>query len=45
MKKTALLFLLLALTLAAAGATKLRCVGHDYDRHTVKLMAIGHALT
>lgn len=33
------------LTLAAAGATKLRCVGHDYDRHTVKLMAIGHALT
>ena len=33
------------LTLAAAGATKLRCVGHDYDRRTVKLMAIGHALT
>ena len=35
----------MGLTLAAAGATKLRCVGHDYDRHTVKLMAIGHALT
>ena len=33
------------LTLAAAGATKLRCVGHDYDRRTVKLMVIGHALT
>lgn len=33
------------LTLAAAGATKLRCVGHDYARRTVKLMAIGHALT
>lgn len=33
------------LTLAAAGATKLRCVGHDYARRTVKLMAIGHVLT
>ena len=33
------------LTLAAAGATKLRCVGHDYARRTVKLMTIGHALT
>lgn len=32
-------------TLKTVGATKLRCIGHDYDRHTIKLMAIGHALT
>ena len=31
-------------TLKTVGATKLRCIGHDYDRHTIKLIAIGHAL-
>lgn len=35
----------LGITLKSVGATKLRCIGHDYERGTIKLMAIGHALT
>ena len=35
----------LGISLKTVGATKIRCVGHDYDRGTIKLMAIGHALT
>lgn len=35
----------LGITLKTVGATKLRCIGHDYGRGTIKLMAIGHALT
>lgn len=35
----------LGITLKTVGATKLRCIGHDYERGTIKLMAIGHALT
>lgn len=35
----------LGISLKTVGATKLRCIGHDYDRGTIKLMAIGHALT
>lgn len=35
----------LGITLKTVGATKIRCIGHDYDRGTIKLMAIGHALT
>ena len=34
----------LGITLKTVGATKLRCIGHDYERGTIKLMAIGHAL-
>lgn len=33
------------ITLKTVGCTKLRCIGHDYDRGTIRLMAIGHALT
>lgn len=35
----------LGITLKNVGATKLRCIGHDYERGAIKLMAIGHALT
>ena len=35
----------LGITLKTVGATKLRCIGHDYERGTIKLMEIGHALT
>lgn len=35
----------LGITLKTVGATKLRCIGHDYERGAIKLMAIGHALT
>ena len=35
----------LGITLKTVGATKIRCIGHDYERGTIKLMAIGHALT
>lgn len=35
----------IGITLKTVGATKLRCIGHDYERGTIKLMAIGHALT
>lgn len=33
------------LSLKTVGATKIRCIGHDYDRGMIRLMAIGHALT
>lgn len=32
------------LGLATAGATKIKCVGHDYARHTVRLMAVEHSM-
>lgn len=32
------------LTVTAKGATKLKCVGHDYDRHMIRLIALEHAL-
>ena len=32
------------LTVTAKGATKLKCVGHDYDRHRIRLMAVDHSL-
>lgn len=35
----------LGISLKTVGATKLRCIGHDYDRGKIRLMAIGHALT
>ena len=35
----------LGISLKTVGATKIRCIGHDYERGTIKLMAIGHALT
>lgn len=35
----------LGITLKTVGATKIRCIGHDYDRGKIRLMAIGHALT
>ena len=35
----------LGITLKTVGATKLRCIGHDYERGKIRLMAIGHALT
>lgn len=35
----------LGITLKTVGATKLRCIGHDYERGAIKLMAIGHELT
>ena len=35
----------LGITLKTVGATKLRCIAHDYERGAIKLMAIGHALT
>ena len=35
----------LGITLKTVGATKLRCIGHDYERGAIKLMAIGPALT
>lgn len=31
----------LGITLKTVGATKLRCIGHDYERGAIKLMAIG----
>lgn len=34
-----------SLSLKTVGATKIRCIGHDYDRGMIRLMAIGHALT
>ena len=30
--------------LTAAGATKIKCVGHDYARHMIRLMAVEHQL-
>ena len=32
------------LTVTAKGATKLKCVGHDYDRHRIRLMAVEHII-
>ena len=32
------------LVVTAKGATKLKCVGHDFDRHMIRLMAVEHAL-
>ena len=32
------------LVLTAAGATKIKCVGHDFDRHMIRLMAVEHSL-
>lgn len=32
------------LVVTTVGATKIKCVGHDYERHTVRLMAVEHTL-
>ena len=32
------------LVVSAAGATALRVIGHDYDRHMIRCMAVKHAL-
>ena len=32
------------LVLTAKGATKLKCVGHDFERHMIRLMAAEHSL-
>lgn len=32
------------LVVSTKGATKIKCVGHDYDRHMIRLMAVEHAL-
>ena len=32
------------LTVSAAGAAALRVIGHDYDRHMIRCMAVKHAL-
>lgn len=32
------------LVLTAKGATKLKCVGHDFNRHMIRLMAVEHSL-
>lgn len=32
------------LVLTTKGATKLKCVGHDYERHMIRLMAVEHSL-
>lgn len=32
------------LVLTAKGATKIKCVGHDYKRHMLRLMAVEHAM-
>ena len=32
------------LVLTTKGATKIKCVGHDYDRHMIRLMAVEHSL-
>ena len=32
------------LTVTAKGATKIKCVGRDYDKHRIRLMAVEHSL-
>lgn len=32
------------LVVSTKGATKIKCVGHDYDRHMIRLMAVEHDL-
>ena len=32
------------LVLTAKGAAKIKCVGHDYERGMVRLMAVEHTL-
>ncbi len=32
------------LVVSTKGATKLKCVGHDFDRHMLRLMAVEHSL-
>lgn len=32
------------LVVSAKGATKIKCVGHDFDRHMIRLMAVEHSL-
>ena len=32
------------LVVSTKGATKLKCIGHDFDRHMIRLMAVEHAL-
>lgn len=33
-----------SLVVSTKGATKIKCVGHDYDRHMIRLMAVEHSL-
>ncbi len=32
------------LVVSTKGATKIKCVGHDFDRHMIRLMAVEHSL-
>lgn len=33
-----------ALVVSATGATAVRCIGHDYERHTIRCIAAAHML-
>mgnify|MGYP000299870659 CR=1 FL=1 len=33
-----------ALVVSATGATAVRCIGHDYERHTIRCIAVAHTL-
>ena len=33
-----------ALVVSATGATAVRCIGHDYERHTIRCIAAAHTL-
>ena len=33
-----------ALLVSATGATAARCIGHDYERHTIRCIAAAHTL-
>ena len=33
-----------ALVVSAAGAAAVRCIGHDYERHTIRCIAAAHTL-
>ena len=32
------------LVVSTKGATKIKCIGHDFDRHMIRLMAVEHSL-
>lgn len=34
----------MALVVSATGATAVRCIGHDYERHTIRCIAAAHTL-
>ena len=33
-----------ALVVSATGAAAVRCIGHDYERHTIRCIAAAHTL-